>query len=149
MRSSDFCTSGRFRSPNLGVFWLERGPQPIPGPPVAPRRGGFLAAPQNVFVTRLHVRYDNAHFPEDLVFQQTADRENFQARYVLRHPWTGEGACPAATQYRQELPQRQEREAQTLASLTGWHINDIRRKMGVTTAAQTDSPVKWWDRLWR
>ena len=48
------------------------------------------AGPQNVFITRLHVRYDAAHFPEDLVFQETADRENFQGRYVLRHPWTGE-----------------------------------------------------------
>ena len=26
------------------------------------------------FVTRLHVRYDRAHFPEDLVFQETGDR---------------------------------------------------------------------------
>jgi hypothetical protein len=38
---------------------------------------------QQVFLTRLHVRYDNAHFPEDLVFQETGDRVNFQGRYVL------------------------------------------------------------------
>jgi Na+-translocating ferredoxin:NAD+ oxidoreductase RnfD subunit len=135
---------------NLGVFWLDRGPQPMPVPPtVVPGWSGILPSPQNAFITRLHVRYDNAHFPEDLVFQETADRENFQARYVLRHPWTGEDACPAATQYRQELAQRQEREAQSLASLTGWTITDIRKKMGVTTAAQIESPVKWWDRLWK
>ena len=48
-------------------------------------------------MTRLHVRYDTAHFPEDLVFQETADRSNFQGRYVLRHEWTGEGSCEAAT----------------------------------------------------
>ena len=46
---------------------------------------------QNVFLTRLHVRYDAAHFPEDLTFQETSDRSNFQARYILRHPWTGHG----------------------------------------------------------
>ena len=46
--------------------------------------------PQDVFITRLHVRYDAAHFPEDLVFQETADRTNFQGRYVLRHAWKGE-----------------------------------------------------------
>ena len=45
---------------------------------------------QDVFLTRLHVRYDAAHFPEDLVFQETADRTNFQGRYVLRHEWKGE-----------------------------------------------------------
>ena len=51
-------------------------------------------APGDVFVTRLHVRYDAAHFPEDLVFQETADRANFQGRYVLRHPWKGDASCP-------------------------------------------------------
>ena len=52
--------------------------------------GRPCAGAQNVFLTRLHLRYDAAHFPEDLVFQETADRENFQGRYILRHPWTGE-----------------------------------------------------------
>jgi len=54
----------------LGVFWVD-GPAPRPAP---------VLAPQNVFVTRLHVRYDQAHFPEDLVFQETGDRTNFQGR---------------------------------------------------------------------
>ena len=56
-----------------------------------PTKGGVPA-----FVTRLHVRYDAAHFPEDLVFMETRDRENFQGRYVLRHPWRGTATCPAA-----------------------------------------------------
>jgi hypothetical protein len=65
---------------SLGVFWLAdpSNPQKIM-PPGA----------QNVFVTRLHVRYDREHFPEDLVFQETGDRQNFQGRYVVRHPWNG------------------------------------------------------------
>ena len=79
---------------------------------------GF-GGPLDVFLTRLHVRYDAAHFPEDLVFQETGDRTNFQGRYVLRHPWTGGDTCEAATQYRSSLPARLEKEAQTLASLTG------------------------------
>ena len=58
--------------------------------------------PVDVFVTRLHVRYDAAHFPEDLVFQETADRSNFQGRYVLRHPWKGEAQCEAAARYRDD-----------------------------------------------
>jgi Na+-translocating ferredoxin:NAD+ oxidoreductase RnfD subunit len=110
---------------------------------------GVFWPTQNVFVTRLHVRYDNAHFPEDLVFQETADRENFQARYVLRHPWTGSDTCAAAQSYRQQIPAREEREAQTLASLTGWSISEIRKKMGISTSAAPNQPVKWWEGLWK
>ncbi|HJY34093.1 MAG TPA: DUF2330 domain-containing protein, partial [Vicinamibacterales bacterium] len=76
----------------LGVFWAGDG-------------GGTPEA----FLTRLHVRYDNAHFPEDLVFQETGDRSNFQGRYVLRHPWTGADGCSAASAYRQDLRQRRAR----------------------------------------
>ena len=45
--------------------------------------------PPSAFVTRLHVRYDAQSFPEDLNFIETSDRENFQARYVLHHPYAG------------------------------------------------------------
>jgi hypothetical protein len=127
----------------LGVFWLDESP-------TAAGRGRIVGGAQDAFVTRLHVRYDNTHFPEDLVFQETADRENFQARYVLRHPWTGNATCDAARQYRQELGGRQEREAQTLASLTGWNIAEIRNKSGISaTAAPTAPAPTWWQRLWK
>ena len=102
-------------------------------------RGG-----QNAFVSRLHVRYDAAHFPEDLVFQETGDRENFQARFVLRHPWKETASCPAGDKYRRELSGRREAEAQALATLTGWRIDDVRRQMGVSAPADR----KWWQRLW-
>ncbi len=82
---------------SLGVFWQDDTGSTGKGRrlvrPMPPRVGGGA---QNVFVTRLHLRYDNAHFPEDLVFQETGDRTNFQGRYVLRHPWTGEAKCEAA-----------------------------------------------------
>jgi hypothetical protein len=39
------------------------------------------------------------HFPEDLVFQETGDRESFQGRYVLRQPFTGNATCSAADAY--------------------------------------------------
>ena len=113
----------------LGVFWTGDG-------------GGTPEA----FLTRLHVRYDNAHFPEDLVFQETGDRSNFQGRYVLRHPWTGADGCGAASAYRQDLRQRRAREAEQLASLTGWNIADIRKKMGEEPAAPDRA---WWERLWK
>jgi hypothetical protein len=116
----------------LGVFWLAEG---------APGQQGQA---QEVFLTRLHVRYDAAHFPEDLAFQETGDRQNFQARYVLRHPWKEAKSCPAADQYRKELARRQETEAQSLATLTGWRVEDIRRSMGVTALDEK----KWWQTLW-
>ncbi len=120
---------------NLGVFWIGEGRRGRPGP-------------QDVFMTRLHVRYDAAHFPEDLVFQETADRTNFQGRYVLRHEWKGTESCDAAGRYRIGLPERRDREARNLASLTGWDIAAIRRSMG--SAEQTPAtPVKWWQRIWK
>jgi len=121
----------------LGVFWQES-----PG-----RMGKGMPMAQNVFLTRLHVRYDAAHFPEDLMFQETTDRSNFQARYILRHPWTGQDDCPAATAYRQQLRERYEREAQTLANLTGWNIGDIRKAMNIASLA-TIEEKKWYQRLW-
>jgi hypothetical protein len=127
----------------LGVYWVgDSSDGIVPGPQRRP-------APQNVFVTRLHVRYDKAHFPEDLVFQETGDRTNFQGRYVMRQPWTGPATCPQADVYRRELRERQEREAQTLATLTGWPLAEVRRKAGLTTPAQNPAPAVWWRELWK
>jgi hypothetical protein len=123
----------------LGVFWL-----PESAPDVRRGRPRF-GAPVDTFVTRLHVRYDAAHFPDDLVFQETADRTNFQGRYVLRHPWKGESKCDAAERYRDSLRARADQEARTLASLTGWPVDDIRRRMGSVPTGQSDRP--WWERL--
>ena len=58
------------------------------------------------------------------------------------------GSCEAAERYRRELPQRHEREAQTLASLTGWDIDEIRRSMN-GGKVPTAEPAKWWQRIWR
>jgi hypothetical protein len=116
-----------------GVFWLD--------PQGASRGGG-----QPVMLTRLHLRYTKESLPEDLVFQETADRQNFQARYVLRHPWTGDaGSCTAAPAYFEEVARRREREAATLASLTGWDVNAIRAKMALAPLPAN----RWWDALWK
>jgi hypothetical protein len=88
------------------------------------RRGGTP-----VFATRLHVRYDAKSFPEDIAFQETYDRENFQGRYVLRHPWQGNASCPAAQAYRRELSMRFAREAANLVELTGWARNEVESEM--------------------
>ena len=121
----------------LGVFWLGGGDKRLTQPQA-----------QNVFVTRLHVRYDAEHFPEDLMFQETGDRQNYQGRYVIRHPWKGEASCDI-TQYEASVRERQEREAQLLASMTGWDIGEIRRKMpfagGIKPATENEP---WWKRIW-
>jgi hypothetical protein len=115
---------------SLGVFWLGDGPQ-------------------TTFITRLHVRYDAQHFPEDLVFQETADQTNFQARYVLRHPWKGDTTCDAYREYRNAVRERRVKEAETLASLTGWGIRSIRRKMGGEwSETDTGDQPQWWERMW-
>ena len=130
----------------LGVYWVdgENGP----GKPSF-RRPAPSGGAQDVFVTRLHVSYDAAHFPEDLMFRETGDRENFQGRYVLRHPYKGDATCEAGKDYRASLPQRYEQEAQTLASLTGWDVDDVRSKM--KDNGQPYSPPdkeNWWDQIW-
>jgi hypothetical protein len=125
----------------LGVFWLD---EQAPPPGFMPRP--FPGGPLPVMVTRLHVRYSADTFPEDLVFQETSDQQNFQGRYVLRHPWKGNSdQCPAARTYLDELARRHAQEASTLSSLTGWPIEDVRRKMHLAGGAK---PEKWWERLW-
>ena len=115
---------------SLGVFWLDGGAQ-------------------NTFITRLHVRYDAAHFPEDLVFQETSDQSNFQARYVLRHPWKGDTSCPGWNQYRQSVRERRVKEAETLASLTGWDLRTIRRRMGGgDVGSDPEQSPRWWEQIW-
>jgi hypothetical protein len=107
----------------------------------------FWEGAQNVFVTRLHVRYDRARFPEDLVFQATQDRTNFQGRYIMQHPFTGAMSCPAADDYRRSVRARQEQEAKQLADLTGWQLSDIKKRMKLDEAGGGDK--KWYERIWR
>jgi len=127
---------------NLGVFWVSES-TPVPRPM------SVVPAARDVFVTRMHVRYDAAHFPEDLVLQETADRTNFQGRYVLRHPWTGNDECPATEEYRRELTQRHERQAQQLADLTGWNITEIRTQMNLRAVIPDGPGTKtWWEKIW-
>ena len=120
----------------LGVFWVG-----------AENNGRFAPSPaQNVFVTRLHVRYDAETFPEDLVFQETGDRSNFQGRYVIRHPFKGEPTCDMSD-YEVTLRERQEREAQQLANLTGWDIDEIRGRIP-QLAYNEPEKTPWWKSLW-
>ena len=136
----------------LGVMWLDEGP-------AEPRRPGFGPQPVDAFVTRLHLRYDAKTFPEDLEFQTTGDRSNYQGRYVLRHPWRGDYTeCKAAGEYANSLVTRWDQEAVTLAGLTGRDVDAIRAKMAslgysanAIKGVDLDEPKPkktWWQRLW-
>jgi hypothetical protein len=83
------------------------------------------------FVTRLHVRYDRAHFPEDLQFQETPDAQSFQARFVIQVASKRRTmlTCAAGRAYRDTLHLRWRAENATLAQLTGWAPADIRAAM--------------------
>jgi hypothetical protein len=121
----------------LGVFWVGGS-----------SRDSVARGPaQDVFVTRLHVRYDQEHFPEDLMFQETGDRQNYQGRYVIRHPFRGETGCDASA-YRAEVAKRQDIEAQTLANLTGWDIDDIRARIDYLDGELPTPDEPWWKRIW-
>jgi hypothetical protein len=125
-----------------GVWWREPGQSPWSS---------------DVFLTRLHVRYDPDRWPEDLVLRETADHETFQAKYVMHQPFEGPALCQEAAMYRRELLDRRLREANTLAELTGWSLEECRAIAGalrvLTPAAdQRQAPRArdpWWRRLFR
>jgi hypothetical protein len=127
--SADPLTPDELRK--AGVFWLDQSQQ------------------SNAYITRLHVRYGRANFPEDLVFQATPNRENFQGRYVMRHPFAGKITCDTAKTYMLDVRGRQEKEARRLAVLTGWDLAGIRTKAGLNAPVtnQTEEEKSWWRKI--
>ena len=129
----------------VGVFWLDEA---TTGPNAMLYRRGpvFGGGAMPVMLTRLHVRYSADSFPEDLAFQETGDQENYQARYVLQHPWKGSPeACPAAASYFRQVRERENREAQTLADLTGWDLGGILKNVGL---GDVPPQTPWWKGIW-
>jgi hypothetical protein len=135
----------------LEYAWNMAGCDPCSAEPLNPeelKKAGVFwltpSTPNNVFISRLHVRYTRDKFPEDLMFQETSNQQQFQGRYILRHAFTGQMQCERGREYQRSLPTRFEQEAQTLAKLTGWSIQDI-RKQGNLTQGQ---PLPWWRTIW-
>lgn len=142
--------------------WNMASCDPCPGPPLADEDLRALGVwwlgdgGPGAFLTRLHVRYDRASTPEDLVMQVTADRQSFQGRIVVRHEWTGEARCEAANRYFEGLPARREEQAKDLAALTGWPLHDVRERMGLAAnwrrPDEARTPFRqaaWWESLWK
>jgi hypothetical protein len=109
VRVCDNCTTGLPTPEELqkvGVFWGD-----------------------NAFLTRLHVRYARDKFPEDLVFQETGNRDYFQVSYFVRHPYRGNPTCDSGKSYQQVVANRQQREVKNLIDLTGWNRGDIQKRI--------------------
>jgi hypothetical protein len=100
----------------LGVVWVRKAEATTP----------------NVFVTRLHIRYGPTSFYEDLKFAVTDDRENFQGRYVMNHPFDGEITCAEGQDYVDETRKRIKLEAAALRKLTGWSAANIASNIAKT-----------------
>ncbi|MEM7162755.1 MAG: DUF2330 domain-containing protein [Bacteroidota bacterium] len=75
----------------------------------------------NVFFTRLHVRYSRDNFPQDLFFQVTPNREQYQCRYYIYNaPGKGDYSCEEGQKYIKKLHNRRQKEVDELAALCGW-----------------------------
>jgi hypothetical protein len=142
MSNCDPCSADPLNPEELkqaGVFWLDGADEKM----LMPRGLRRPVFNSNVFITRLHVRYTRDKFPEDLMFQDTNSQETFQGRYLLRHPFKGETNCSEGRRYQRSLRQRSEEQSQNLARLTGWKIDDIRKKQ-----PQLQSQIPWWQEAW-
>ncbi|MBL8612656.1 MAG: DUF2330 domain-containing protein [Myxococcales bacterium] len=105
-------------------FVLQEQPKPPPAPS-GPVKDVLLSIPHDFVLTRLHTRYASGALASDLVFKAapplfggrehltpngqierggfvaegaaTRYRNEFQARYAIRHPWTGPITCEKPT----------------------------------------------------
>lgn len=111
---------------SAGVNWLQTGGW-----------GGYSGS---LFFTRLHVTYNRKDFPQDLVFQETPNREQFQCRYILRHPAQYTDNCSAWTSYQEQKIQSRKRELRELASLTGWDVTRYREYPNYFQGYRAPSP---------
>jgi len=90
-----------------GAFWVGEHPNAFTG---------------NLYLTRLHFRYNRQTFPQDLEFIETPNKVNFQSRYHYRIPAQGGLACDEAQFYLQELVQYRQQELNNLASAANWDL---------------------------
>jgi MYXO-CTERM domain-containing protein len=112
LEQSDLMTLGADVLPSAAPAPTPGSGAPVLRPMRRPTNGNFV-------ITRLHARYSRDALGDDLVFRAAApivggrefmqndgkleqgarpdSSNNFQARYVIRHPWTGPMACKNPT----------------------------------------------------
>jgi hypothetical protein len=147
---------------SLGAFWLLENSS---GDAVIQNNNGAMFFPPinnpaNVFITRMHARYNAKAFPEDIIFQETSDKTNFQGRYILNNPFkstkNSDLACEAGRNYiKTILPERFKKEAENYASLTNSDITEVKRKMEESGQSFTIPEIKiepqkpWYEQIWQ
>jgi hypothetical protein len=92
-----------------------------------------------VFFTRLHVRYNRQSFAQDLMFQTTPNKENFQARYIITHPASGDMSCDAGKKYLKDLKEKRKKEMKMLAYLTGKGMDEWNDELASENDEQGDT----------
>ena len=138
IKKSEYLTNNELQQ--LGVFWIGDNSN---------QTKGWSGGPAPVIVTRLHIRYNNQTFPEDLVFQETKDQQNFQGRYIIQHPWKGSpNQCSQAKEYFKNLQVREGQRAENYRMLTGANINEIKSKMNLKELPPEEGKV-WWKKIWK
>lgn len=102
-------------------------------------------APSNIFFTRMHVRYDEAHFPADLQFQVTPNTVHYQARYVVTNPapvFDGFG-CPEGQQYLLDLHNKRKLELDEYYALCGMGHNNAKQYLAEYDRYLSQIPEEW------
>jgi hypothetical protein len=98
---------------------------------------------KNVHFTRLHFRYNRRSFPQDLMFQVTPNTQNYQARYIITHPATGDFNCAAGKKYLQDLRLRRKKELVELTALTGTNINNWQDEATAKNDEETNAAAQY------
>ncbi len=122
-----------------GVYWLQKDWEDY-----SDTEEDFdYAVSDNVYFTRLHFRYNRKSFPQDLQFQVTPNNENFQARYIITHPATGDLSCTEGKRYLWKLKQRRKEELRELATLTGKDMNNWQQDISATPEETNDNAAQY------
>ncbi|MEZ5172410.1 MAG: DUF2330 domain-containing protein [Bacteroidia bacterium] len=95
-----------------------------------------------VYFTRMHVRYGRSYFPQDLQFQETPNKTNYQARYIITHPAQGDLSCDAGQEYIYELTRRRQKEVQNVVALAGWKGSSYTKYMNEYVNQIEDENIK-------
>jgi hypothetical protein len=95
-----------------GVTWAQ---------PYNPYNPHFFTADQ-LFLTRIHARYNRTLYPQDLLFQETMNKEAVRTHFRINHPSAGSLDCDQAGGYIEDVIYRRREELNNLAFLAGWDI---------------------------
>lgn len=83
-------------------------------------------ASNEVFFTRLHLRYARETHPQDLQFHVTPNKEHFQGRYIITNASRGDVSCDEGQKYCVKVVKRRATELENLQALTSWNTMEYK-----------------------